>query len=164
MRTISEKGLNWLKGVEKLSPYPYDDQTGKPITQWCKGATIGYGHLIRKSEWSKFSGGIPNDTTAEQLLLEDLEPATVSVRQIPHLTENQFDACVILAFNIGVETFETSTVYKYLCFNGYKSQKYPDIRHAWEAFNKSQGKFNRGVMNRRLAEFDMFEHGVYRYW
>lgn len=164
MQNLSDKGLAWLKGVERLSLKPYDDQTRKEISEWCPGATIGYGHLIPRREWPMYAQGIPDEKAAEAILQRDLHPAVESVQQIRGLNQNQFDACVILAFNIGVPAFENSTVHKYLCLTGFKSQLYPDIRHAWEAFNKSQGKFNKGVMNRRLAEYDMFEHGVYRYW
>ncbi len=48
--TLSAEGEAWLKEVEKLALYPYDDQkgiTGEPITEWVEGATIGYGHHPR---------------------------------------------------------------------------------------------------------------------
>jgi hypothetical protein len=47
---ISKQGINLLKYIEKLRTKPYDDQTGKKITAWVEGATIGYGHLIKKAE------------------------------------------------------------------------------------------------------------------
>ncbi|SEN77526.1 type VI secretion system secreted protein VgrG, partial [Nitrosomonas marina] len=47
---LSEKGIEFLKSIETFRSKPYDDQTGENITQWVKGATIGYGHLISRSE------------------------------------------------------------------------------------------------------------------
>ena len=40
----------YLKSIEKLVLYPYDDQTQEEIHSWIEGATIGYGHLISKQE------------------------------------------------------------------------------------------------------------------
>lgn len=45
---LSQSGKDFLKGVESLRLKPYDDQTSKEITSYVQGATIGYGHLIRK--------------------------------------------------------------------------------------------------------------------
>lgn len=43
---LSNDGQNLLKNIEKLRLKPYNDQNGKEITSYVKGATIGYGHLI----------------------------------------------------------------------------------------------------------------------
>src|SRR5690606_12199015 len=95
--SLSEKGLNWLKYVERLALMPYDDQTGKQISSWVKGATIGYGHLISQNEWVKYRNGI-TDVEAEALLRKDLERFVNAVRSIPRkLAQHEFDACVILA-------------------------------------------------------------------
>ena len=46
---MSEEGLTLLKQVETLRLKPYDDQTSKETKVWTEGATIGYGHLIKKT-------------------------------------------------------------------------------------------------------------------
>ena len=79
---LSEKGLNWLKHVERLALMPYDDQTGKQISSWVKGATIGYGHLIPKHEWQKYRNGI-TEVEAEDLLRKDLERFVEVVKLFP---------------------------------------------------------------------------------
>lgn len=43
---FSMKGANLLKDYEQFRAMPYDDQTGKDINHYVKGATIGYGYLI----------------------------------------------------------------------------------------------------------------------
>lgn len=162
--SFSSKGLNWLKGIEKLALTPYDDQTGKKIHSWCKGATIGYGHLISQFEWNRFANGI-SEEEAEELLIKDLLPFVRAVSSVPRiLTQTEFDACVILAFNIGQENFKNSTVCKMVSNPKYRSNTYPSLRAAWMAWNKSQGKINKGVINRRSAEWDMYSRGIYRYW
>ncbi|EJW1430094.1 lysozyme, partial [Campylobacter jejuni] len=47
---LSNDGQNLLKNIEKLRLKPYNDQNGKEITSYVKGATIGYGHLIGQNE------------------------------------------------------------------------------------------------------------------
>lgn len=51
---FSTKGQDLLKKIESLRLNPYDDQTGKDISAWVKGATIGYGHLILQNEWDVY--------------------------------------------------------------------------------------------------------------
>ncbi|HEX9146620.1 MAG TPA: hypothetical protein VGA09_20305 [Candidatus Binatia bacterium] len=46
--THSAAGSNLLKDIEKLRPKPYDEQTGKDITEWVPGATIGMVALLQK--------------------------------------------------------------------------------------------------------------------
>lgn len=161
---LSSKGLRWLKDVERLALSPYDDQTRKRIDSWCKGATIGYGHLIRRSEWEQYRDGISQDE-ADELFLKDLVPFEVVVREIPReLTPHEFDACVIFAFNIGVDGFRNSTARKMIANPTFRSSVYPNLRAAWKAFNKSQGRVSQGLINRRAAEWDMYSSGIYRHW
>lgn len=161
---LSEKGRQLLKDIEKLHLTPYDDQTGKPTSVWCKGATIGYGHLISQREWSKYAGGITRQQ-AEDLFNDDLRPFEGVVREIDRkLEQNQFDACVILAYNIGEDGFRHSTVRKMIENPGFKSASYHNLEAAWKSWNRSQGKVMRGLINRRAAEWDMYAHGIYRRW
>ncbi len=161
---LSTKGQDWLKKIERLALKPYDDQTNKTITSWCKGATIGYGHLISRSEWEQFKNGINRDG-AEALFPNDLRPFEVVVREIDRpLAQHEFDACVILAFNIGVDGFRGSTARKMIANPNFKSSVYRNLEAAWKAWNKSQGVVNKGVINRRAAEWDMYSSGIYRHW
>lgn len=65
---LSQKGLALLKEIEELRTMPYDDQTGKTISNYVEGATIGYGYLIPKSEWVNYKDGI-DEPEAERLLM-----------------------------------------------------------------------------------------------
>ncbi|ECG6088543.1 hypothetical protein E1818_10725 [Salmonella enterica subsp. enterica serovar Blukwa] len=64
---------------------------------------------------------------------------------IVDLTQNEFDALVILAFNTGVRGFTHSTVLSIINGNYTK-----DLRSAWYAFRYSQGR-----------EMKVFFDGVY---
>jgi GH24 family phage-related lysozyme (muramidase) len=162
--TISEKGINLLKSIEKLRTKPYDDQTGKEITNWVEGATIGYGHLIAKTEWGKYKNGI-TEPQAFVLFKSDLSPFEKKVKylvKVP-LLQNQFDALVILAFNIGESSFSSSSILK-LVNNPSAKTPYSNIEKAWMAWDKSRGKIMKGLENRRKAEWNIYSKNIYQGW
>lgn len=102
---------------------------------------------------------------AELLLEEDLESYLQAVNseiEVP-LSQHKFDAAVILAYNIGIHGFTTSSVVKLINDPGAVTP-YSTLEAAWKAWNKSQGIVNKGLVNRRDAEWDMYKKGVYRKW
>ncbi len=164
--TFSQKGINLLKSIEMLATKPYDDQVGikKTITVWVKGATIGYGHLIAEKNWTKYRNGITK-AEADTLFKVDLIPfvRTVKTKITATITQNKFDAMVILAFNIGRTGFSNSSVLK-LVNNPNAPTRYLNLEAAWKAWNKSQGKVSKGLKNRRDAEWAIYSKGVYEKW
>ena len=161
---LSTDGMDLLKSIEELRLTTYDDQTGKDITSWVEGATIGYGHLISHGEWDTYKDGI-NQTEAEALFIKDLSPYVnaVNSKVTSVISQNQFDALVILTFNIGIGGFESSSVLK-LVNNPATNTAYPNLEAAWMAWNKSQGKVMQGLTNRRKAEWDIYSENVYKRW
>lgn len=155
---ISEKGIKLLeaKGMEDKRLKPYDDQTSKTINEWCKGATIGIGHLIRKSEWGMFKDGISDDEVYE-LLNTDIKIAEgpVNKKVTAKINQNQFDALCIFVFNIGGPRFGRSSVLKIINDPQVKTP-YSDLESAWKAWNKSQGKVMNGLKNRRSREWELY--------
>ena len=112
-----------LKGIESLRLKPYDDQTGKETKVWTKGATIGYGHLIKKVEWDTYKDGI-TEPDADNLFQKDLSPFMANVNDVitVELRPNEFDALVILAFNIGGPAFAKVNTVDNLCnYSGAKN-------------------------------------------
>ena len=162
--TFSSKGKNLLKEIEVLKLQPYDDQTGKEISEWIEGATIGYGHLISKTDWELYKNGI-NKETAETLFGKDLLPFVNCVKQsvTASLTQNQFDALVIFTYNIGITAFKKSSVLK-LLNNPTAITPYSSIEAAWKAWNKSQGQVMTGLVNRRKSEWNIYSKGIYVRW
>lgn len=161
---MSPDAVALLKAIEALRLRPYDDQTGKNVDDWVKGATIGYGHLISAAEWVKHRNGITEEQ-ADSLFRADAAPfervvgETISVG----LQQYEFDSLVILAFNIGIEAFRKSTVA--LIVNGPHSDLQElALESAWKIWNKSQGKFSSGLANRRAAEWRIYTGAVYARW
>lgn len=161
---LSPKGINLLKSIEQLATKPYDDQTGKDISAWVKGGTIGYGHLISAAEWSQYKNGI-TEAQALSLFSTDLKPYvnTVKTKVTASITQNEFDAMVILAFNIGQVAFANSSVLK-MVNNPNAKTSYKNLEAAWKAWNKSQGVANKGLTNRRQSEWNIYTKGVYQKW
>lgn len=160
---LSDDAAALLKAIEELRLTPYDDQNGETISAWVKGATIGYGHLIKPGEWDTYKDGITEDE-AEELFQADAAPFVDVVRRtitVP-VTQPQFDAMVILAFNIG-PAFSSSSVAK-LVNNPAAQTPYPTLEDAWKAWNKSQGKVMLGLINRRQCEWDIYSQGIYSRW
>ncbi len=165
---MSESGMQLLMSIESFRGKPYDDQTGAGIVDWVKGATIGYGHLISRGEWRQsgetYKKGISKDQ-GKALFEKDLAPFVdgVNVRLTVAIKQNQFDALVILAFNIGLGSFGKSSALK-LVNNPSATTSYPSLEAAWKAWNKSQGKVMQGLVNRRNAEWNIYTKNVYARW
>ena len=162
---ISDNGINILKRFEgrvKIGGKHviYDDKTGKPVDSnkgLPKGATIGYGHLIKSGE--DFRKGI-TEKQATEILRSDILTAEFAVKDnitVP-LSQNQYDALVSLAYNIGAKNFAGSTVVKYVNDSNYHNTKYPTLESAWKAWNKSGGREMPGLSNRRHQEFSLFNN------
>lgn len=165
---MSDKGIEWLKqkegSVQKDGKHVvYDDKNkhivpdGAPLP---KGATIGYGHLVKPGE--NFDGGI-TDAQATELLKQDIATAEKAVRDnitVP-LRQNQYDALVSLAYNIGTGNFKESTVVKYINNPDFHSTKYSTMESAWKIWNKQGGRVVNGLINRREYEWNMFKNADY---
>ena len=162
---ISDNGINMLKRFEgsvKIGARHviYDDKTGKPVNsdkELPAGATIGYGHLIKSDE--DFKHGV-TERQATEILRSDISTAERAIKDnitIP-LSQNQYDALVSLAYNIGAKNFANSTVVKYVNDSNYHNTKYPTLESAWMAWNKSGGREMAGLTNRRQQEFNLFNN------
>ncbi|HHB1424444.1 TPA: lysozyme [Serratia odorifera] len=139
----SNRGRTFIKGFESLElrAYPDPGTGGKP---W----TIGWGHT---------KGVNPGDQItqqeAEQFLDEDLAvfELTVNTAIKRAMTQNQFDAMVSLAFNIGGRNFAQSTLVKK--FNAGDVQGAVDQFPRWKF---SAGEVMPGLVRRRAAERELF--------
>lgn len=145
---VSDKGIELIKSFEgcSLTAYPDPGTSGAP---W----TIGYG-------WTGNVDGKPirpgmkiDQSTADRLLRTGIVSYDQAVNKMlkVKVTQNQYDALVSLAYNIGTRALSTSTLMKRVN-NG-------DYGYAADEFlrwNKSGGKVMPGLTNRRKAEREVF--------
>lgn len=135
-------GIELIKSFEGLRLEAYLC----PADKW----TIGYGHTGPEVK----RGLRIDEATAELWLRKDLERFERCVnRAITRpMNQNQFDAFVSLAFNIGCAMFEHSTAARR--FN--KRYPAPMVGDAMLWFNKAGGKVLPGLVRRREAEVALF--------
>lgn len=101
---IGTAGLNLIKAEEGFMPRMYKCAAGKD--------TIGYGHVILPSE-PHLRTAVLTQAQALDLLKKDITArygAAVAKACTRKPTQNQFDAMVSLAFNIGTAGFAKSSV------------------------------------------------------
>ncbi|HEJ9146323.1 TPA: lysozyme [Serratia marcescens] len=139
----SNNGRNFIKGFEqlRLKAYPDPGTGGKP---W----TIGWGHTKGVKQGDRIT-----QEQAEAFFSEDLAVFELTVNGAIKrpMTQNQFDAMVSLAFNIGGPAFAGSTLVKK--FNAGDSHGSADEFPKWR---NSAGKVMPGLVKRRAAEREMF--------
>ena len=165
---LSQEGINLLSELEGVRLYPYHDQTGEPIERWVIGATIGVGHLIGRSEWEanadSYLSGLAMEEV-DELLRSDLRLYEKFLNRdivtyFGKKSQTQYDALIIFMFNVGIRNYEESSVRKILRGDLVDSN-YPELKSAWMAWNKSQGKKMAGLVTRRRREFNLYTNGEY---
>lgn len=143
--SISPSGIDLIRNFESLRLNAYDDGVGV----W----TIGYGT-------TKYPNGIrvkKGDTCtldqAKAYMQNDLKSFEQTVNntvKVP-LNQNQFDALVSLAYNIGSTAFKNSTLVKRLNEGNYNA-----AANQFNVWVNAGGKRMQGLVNRRAAERTLF--------
>jgi lysozyme len=70
-----------------------------------------------------------------------------------YINQNQFDALVAFAYNVGTNALKNSTLLKKVNMNPND----PSIRAEFLKWNKASGKVLKGLTNRRVAEANLYE-------
>ena len=153
---ISERGLAELILAEGSFSRVYADSGGAP--------TIGVGHLLTMDERKSgqiFIGGqryplAPglDDGQIRLLLMQDLLVVEECISSLtrPLLSQNEFDALVMLVFNIGREAFAHSTLMQVIAAGNFDGV--PAQFRRWVYDN---GKVVKGLQNRREHEIRVWE-------
>jgi lysozyme len=138
--TTSPKGRALIESAEGLRLDAYLDGRGIP--------TIGYGHAIGVK-----MGDSCTQEMADAWLAADLKTAEnciTHMAKVP-INQNQFDALVSLAYNIGCGNFGKSSVLRALNDGQIQS-----AAQAFLMWNKIGGEVSQGLTNRREAERSLF--------
>jgi lysozyme len=143
---MSNEGIAMLIAFEGERLVVYKDPVGLP--------TFGVGHLVTPAEKAEFPVGkkITRKVSREYLRndLAKFENCVNSLVDVP-ITQNQFDAMVSLAFNIGQAGFKRSSVLRHL-----NNRKYSKAADAFLAWNKAGGRVLQGLTRRRETERSVF--------
>jgi lysozyme len=145
---VSTRGIQLIKHHEGVRNRPYRDVVGL----W----TVGVGHLIGDGKslpesWNRLF------TTEEVdgILKSDLRRFELGItKMLPNvpLRQNEFDSLVSFAFNVGLGTFQRSTLRQALLRNDKKAAMESLVKYC-----KAGGKIIKGLQTRRLDEKALFE-------
>lgn len=145
---VSEKGLELIKAHEglRLTAYPDPATGGEPFT-------IGYGCTSAAGVCDVHKGMTITKEQAEEMLLKAIVHYEDVVRlhvTVP-LTQEQFDACVSLCWNIGPANFKHSSVVRLL-----NERRYKEAADAFLMWDKAAHHVLPGLHHRRVAERNRF--------
>jgi len=145
---VSERGIKLIKHHEGVRSKPYRCPAGL----W----TVGVGHLIGDGK------SLPTDWnrtfTKEEidaLLVRDLNRFERGIsKMLPNvpLRQCEFDCLVSFAFNLGLGTFQRSTLRQALLRGNKKAAMESLVKYC-----RAGGKILRGLQIRRLDERALFE-------
>lgn len=144
---ITRKGIDLIKKYEGFSKIPYVCPAGVP--------TIGYGNTFYTDGKKVTMADKPiTEAQAEQLLVVLVDSFADKVTKLlkQQLNENQFNAVVCFAYNVGTGALAKSTLLKKI--NANPNDK--AIRDEFLKWNKAGGKVLNGLVKRRLEESDLY--------
>jgi lysozyme len=148
---VSKECVEYVKGIEGFEPKPKKDMVGV--------LTLGYGMTGKEIEGIKSI----TEAKASEMLVTLLENnyanpihRNLESRGI-YLNQNQFDALVSFAYNLGVGALLGSTLYKNVC--GGRIDR-STIMANFQAWDMAGGKHVEGLHRRRTAEAEMFLKSV----
>jgi len=138
---ISQTGLDLIKSFEGLELKAYQDVVGV----W----TVGFGSTGPHVK----PGMVITAKQAEDLLREDVArfEACVSKQVTVPINQNQFDALVSFAFNLGCGNLASSTLLKKL-----NAKDYAGASLEFPKWNRAGGSVLAGLTRRREAEKALF--------
>ena len=156
MKVTGQKGLDLIKQFEGLRLKAYDDGVGV----W----TIGYGstYYENRKAVTKYDPPISEKRAAElknNIINMDFAPAVnlMFAEQIKkgEVTQNMFDALILLSYNIGVRGLAGSSVAKHL--KAGNKEAAADAFLPWNKITEN-GRlvFSQGLANRREKERALF--------
>ena len=147
----SKTGLGLIAEFEGFVDHLYNDPAGH--------CTVGYGHLLHRgrcdgrSVEQPYRNGI-SERDARVLLQSDVHRFEECVNRLitVPLNQNQFDALVSFAFNVGCGALEDSTLRRLL-----NQGRYDTVCDQLRRWNKGGGVVLPGLVRRREAECALFK-------
>ena len=142
---VSLFGVDLICGFEGKRLTAYDDGVGV----W----TSGFGTTVYPNGIKVMKGDTCTEAQAKTYMAHDLKKfeATVNKAVTVQLNQNQFDALVSLAYNIGIGAFNKSTLVKKLNANNFRG-----AADQFDVWVNAGGKRMQGLVNRRAKEKALF--------
>jgi lysozyme len=144
---LDDSGYKLIQGFEGLSLVPYKCQAGI--------STIGYGATFYPSGKKVTMQDAPISlATAKWMFKETADKFAADVDKMikANINQNQFNAIVSLAYNIGLAGLAKSSLLKKV--NANPSD--PTITNSFMIWNKAGGKVLNGLTKRRAIEAKLY--------
>ena len=144
---LNQTGYNLIKEFEGLSLKPYKCSAGVP--------TIGYGSTYYENGIRVQMSDAPiTGARAEVLLKHVADRFALKVANLlkKPVTQNQFNALVSFAFNVGSGALASSTLLKLVNTNPNDAM----IAKQFLRWNRANGKVIQGLTNRRIKESALY--------
>ena len=144
---VSDNGINFIKKWEGFFPTVYKDIVGVP--------TIGYGMTGKEIEGLTSVTEKQATDMLKQLVNNKYAPpiSQYLTRNNVNINQNQFDAVISLAYNVGVSGVINSTLMRNIV--NYKLDN-STISYSFLLWCKAGGKTVEGLLNRRKSEVNLF--------
>ena len=144
---LSQKGKDLIMQFEGCKLTAYQDSVGI----W----TIGYGNIYYENNVAVKKGDIITHNRAIELfnLIVKRFEVDVDLLVTSNVNQNQFDAMVSLAYNIGIGNFKSSSLLK-MVNNGPSNTA---IYLQFLRWNKAKGEVIPGLTRRRIAESNLYK-------
>ena len=144
---LDQKGYDLIKSFEGLSLKPYKCSAGVP--------TIGYGSTYYENGIKVQMSDAPITGARAEILLKNV--ADRFAQKVANLikkpiTQNQFNALVSFAFNVGSGALASSTLLKLVNKNPNNAM----ISKEFLKWKKANGKTIQGLTNRRIKESALY--------
>jgi lysozyme len=143
---LSSNGLQLIKSFEGFKSHPYPDSVHVP--------TIGYGTIMYPNGTRVSLSDAPiTETQAEQYLAFEINQKTAGVEKMitGSVNQNQFDALVSFAYNLGLGALHGSTLLKLVNQNQFDA-----AANEFSKWNHAGGVVVDGLTRRREAERQLF--------
>lgn len=148
--SLSAAGASFMTqpAFDSFRAFPYQDSGGL----W----TIGYGTRITPAQAKQYVHGI-DEAQGLQMFEVYITGLLAKLKMMPlaGLPQYQNDAIVSLSYNIGINGFSTSTIYKQIINRG------TDLS-SWKVFvHDAKGVIQAGLVRRRDLELKLFIWNIY---
>lgn len=142
----SQRGIDLIHSFEKCVLFAYPDPGSRNGDPW----TVGWGStgpgIAKGTIWTQEQA---DDRFAADLIRFE-EGVTKLLAGAP-TTQNQFDAVVSFAYNVGTSAFGSSTLLR-----KHKAGDFAGAQAQFARWNKNDGRVLKGLTRRRAAEAALY--------
>ena len=144
--TTGKNGILLIEEFEGFRAKAYKDAVGLP--------TIGFGTLIDSAEEKHLLTETISKEQAEVLLRKELAmiEKKFTIMVTSKVNQNQYDALVSFAYNLGIYNLKSSSLLKKVNANPADVT----IRNEFNKWTHAGGKVLEGLVRRRKAEADLY--------